>query len=139
MKDYLEFFATSLERVAGTRRDERAFLGRFYEIFMATSPEVAARFADTDMARQRRMLGRSLEEMMNFSSERAATERLRRIAVRHSRRERDIPPALYDLWLDSLVATVREFDPRFNDEIELAWRVVLAPGIAYMKFQYDRG
>ena len=29
------------------------------------------------------------------------------------------------------------FDPKFNEEIELAWRVVLAPGIEYMKYKYD--
>ena len=139
MKDYLEFFTASLGRVAGTEEDEHDFLTRFYEIFTGTSPEIAARFAHTDMDRQKRMLGRSLEEMMAFSRELAATEGLRRVALSHSRRERDIPPVLYDLWLDSLVATVREFDPRFTDEIELAWRVVLAPGIAYMKFRYERG
>ena len=46
-------------------------------------------------------------------------------------------PELYEAWLDSLIATARESDPDFDDELELAWRVVLAPGIAYMKFRYD--
>ena len=41
-------------------------------------------------------------------------------------------------WLESLIETVQLFDSRFTEEIELAWRVVLAPGIAYMKFKYDK-
>lgn len=138
MKNYLEFFLASLYRVSGEPRQMSEFVSRFYEIFLEQSPEIAARFADTDMARQREMLAQSLHEMVDFSTSRVASERLRRVALRHSRGQRDVPPALYEIWLDSLIATVRELDPLFTTEIELAWRVVLAPGIAYMKFSYER-
>ena len=84
------------------------------------------------------MLAQSLHEMVDFATSRVASDRLGRVADRHSRRQRDIPPELYEVWLDSLIRTVREMDPLFCEEIELAWRVVLAPGIAYMKFRYDR-
>ena len=33
---------------------------------------------------------------------------------------------------------VSEFDPEFNDEVELAWRLALTPGITYMKFMHQR-
>lgn len=138
MKNYLEFFTASLSRAFGDERQQRDFMTRFYELFTEASPEIAERFRGTDMERQKEMLARSIHEMVDFSTSRAASEHLRRTAERHDRKHRDIPPALYDLWLDCLVATVREFDTRFNDEIELAWRVVLAPGVAYMKFRYDR-
>ena len=51
--------------------------------------------------------------------------------------ERGIAPELYEEWLESLIQTVREFDLEFTDEVELSWRVVLSPGITYMKFRYD--
>jgi hemoglobin-like flavoprotein len=138
VKNYLEFFLASLYRVSGEPREMHVFVSRFYEIFLEQSPDIAARFADTDMSRQKEMLAQSLHEMVDFSTSRVASERLRRVALRHSRGHRDVPPALYEIWLDSLIATVRELDPLFTTEIELAWRVILAPGIAYMKFSYER-
>ncbi|MGD8975969.1 MAG: globin [Gammaproteobacteria bacterium] len=137
MKNYLGFFLESLYRATGGETQQQDFLTRFYELFTESSPDVAARFQGVDMDRQKRMLGRSLQEMTDFSTSRAASEHLRRTAMRHSRWDRDIRPDLYDLWLESLIATAQEFDLEFTEEIELAWRVVLAPGIAYMKFKYD--
>lgn len=137
MKNYLESFLDSLYRVWVDPEQQQDFLTRFYETFMERSPNIAAHFAGTDMERQKEMLAQSIHEMVEFSTTRVASERLRQVALRHNRRERDVAPELYEAWLDSLVATAREFDPTFNDELELAWRVVLAPGIAYMKFRYD--
>lgn len=137
MKNYLGFFLDSLYRATGGESQQHDFLTRFYELFLESTPDVAAHFRDVDMERQKKMLGRSLQEMTDFSTSRAANEHLRRTAFRHSRWERDISPGLYDLWLESLIATAREFDLEFNEEVELAWRVVLAPGIAYMKFKHD--
>lgn len=137
MKNYLEFFLDSLYRVWGDPEQQQDFLTRFYETFIGHSPAIAAHFEGTDMERQKDMLAQSIHEMVEFSTTRVASERLRRVASRHNRKERDVPPDLYEVWLDSLIATAREFDVKFNDELELAWRVVLSPGIAYMKFRYD--
>ena len=138
MKNYLEFFLDSLYRVSGEPRQMTEFLTRFYELFIGQSPEIADRFAGTDMPRQMEMLAQSLHEMVEFSTTRVASERFRAVAMRHSRKERDVPPRLYHAWLESLLAAVREYDDRYTDEVDLAWRVVLAPGIAYMQFRYDR-
>jgi hemoglobin-like flavoprotein len=138
MKDYLTFFHESYDRAveSESRRDE--FLEAFYETFMSKSDEIAAKFAHTDMQRQKEMLDHSLCHMVDFSVQRQATEELRKIAERHSVSQIDIDPGLYDIWLDSLIETAQLFDALFTEEIELAWRVVLAPGIVYMKFKYDK-
>lgn len=138
MKDYLTFFNGSYDRTMGSESDRDEFLDAFYDAFMSRSIEIAAKFADTDMPRQRQMLYRSLRHMVDFSIERHASEALRMTAERHSRSQLDVSPGLYDVWLDSLMETVQLFDPEFTEEIELAWRVVLAPGIVYMKFKYDK-
>ena len=39
----------------------------------------------------------------------------------------------YDLWLDSLVATVSVCDPLFEPATEQAWRAMLRPGIEIMQ------
>ena len=138
MKDYHALFEQSYGRIVGDPDEHRDFLARFYENFVGASPDVAARFSATDMIRQRRMLARSIDEIVEFSASRVASEYLRQVARRHSRDARDVPPPLYDLWLDCLLVTAREFSPGFDDETELAWRVVMAPGIAYMQFRYER-
>lgn len=138
MKDYLTFFRESHHRAMESETDRDEFLDAFYEAFISKSDEIAAKFAKTDMQRQKEMLYRSLHHMVDFSVQRQASEDLRKIAERHSVSQIDIEPGLYDIWLASLIETVQLFDPLFTEEIELAWRVVLAPGIVYMKFKYDK-
>ncbi len=138
MKDYLTFFLESYHRTMDNKSDRDEFFDTFYEIFVSRSAAIAAKFARTDMARQKQMLYQSLQHMVDFSIERQASEDLRRIAERHSASRIDIDPGLYDDWLDSLIETAQLFDSEFTEEIELAWRVVLAPGIVYMKFKYDK-
>ena len=61
---------------------------------------------------------------------------LTRVAERHSRRDLDIPPALYGPFLESLIATVGRCDPEFSSAVERAWRETVAPGMAYMRAKY---
>ena len=129
----MTFFEESYRRLtrdAGVRGD---FIEGFYQRFLAGSPDVAQRFALTDMRRQQLMLARSLDEMARFSHDRRAPETLRRTAERHGPGDLEIPPGLYEEWLEALLDSVREFDPECTEEVILAWRVVLAPGIEYMR------
>lgn len=138
MKDYLTFFDESYRRIVESEAQREEFLDAFYEAFTSRSPDIAAKFANTDMRRQKEMLHRSLRHMLAFSVERKASEDLRRTAERHSRSQINVAPRLYDVWLESLIETAQLFDTRFTEEVELAWRVTLAPGIAYMKFKHDK-
>ena len=49
---------------------------------------------------------------------------------------------LYDPGLvdrpEALAAAVAEFDPDYDEDVGLAWRLVLSPGITYMRYCYDR-
>ena len=90
------------------------------------------------MHRQVAMLEKSLHYIAYLFTHDEVYDHVRRVARIHDRAHHDIPPELYDLWLESLIDTVREFDPQFTADIELAWRLVLARGIAYMKFMHGR-
>jgi len=120
----------SYKRVAG----EPGFLDRFYERFMERDPDVRRRFAGVDMARQRFVLGRAVTLLLQHASgmERGV-ESLREMAVRHGPLDLDIPPHLYDLWLDALVETVAEHDPRFSPELEAGWRALLRREVAWFQ------
>ena len=139
MKDYVETFEHSLARAVGGGEYNHAFIERFYEIFTARSVDIAALFRDTDMSAQRAMLHDSLLYLVDFFKTRKINPFLARIAKVHGRAGLDIPDSMYDIWLDCLLDAVREFDTEFDDDVELAWRLVLAPGVAYMKFMRKRG
>lgn len=128
----VELFNDSIERCSS----KPDFLRRFYTLFLASSDVVARKFERTDLRKQARLLKTSLYIMMLASDASERVSHLERLARRHSGAELDIKPELYDLWLDRLVQTVKEFDPMFDAQTETAWRRVLQPGIEFMKSRY---
>ena len=139
MIDFEKEFNESYGRLLkATTSRENEFFDVFYERFIASSPEVAAKFRDVNMEHQKTMLKQSLFHMLNLFTQKTIPDSLTEIAVKHSRRHLDIRPELYHLWLECLIETVREMDPQFNDHIELAWRMVCSQGIALMTFMYDK-
>lgn len=110
------------------------FLDLFYENFLASSPKVKEKFANTDFAKQKRALQASLNLMLRVAEEggKGPERYLKDLAQRHSRSELNIGAELYDLWLDSLLATVKELDPEYNKKVEEAWDEVMSVGIGYL-------
>jgi len=74
--------------------------------------------------------------MLAADSNLEGTVPFKELAVLHSQAHLDIPPHLYDLWLDCLVQAVRECDPQCTPETESVWRSMMANGIAFMKARY---
>ena len=135
-------FFESYTRIFGKqiKMDEAGnrFYEVFYQYFLASSPDVADAFKNTDMREQVNTLKRSLLYSINFMTNTQNFDSMHRIAISHNKHNYNIKPELYDLWMECMIKTVSEFDPEFNDEVELAWRLAFAPGITYMKFMYDK-
>ena len=138
MQDYVEAFNASYQRAIGNNSYNRDFIGRFYDIFLSKSDRIAERFKEADMSAQKTMLHDSLNYLVDFFISRKTSDYMHRIATIHSSKEYDIEDEMYDTWMDSLIEALREFDPDFDDEVELSWRLVLSPGITYMKFMHER-
>jgi len=134
MSNYNKIFSRSLNRAVTADPDR--FFSRFYERFVPSSPEITGLFENVDMKRQKKIIESSLAYMSEFAAFLTETEYLKRLGERHSRRDVNIAPALYEVWLDTLIETVEEYDPEYDEDVRVAWRVVLAPGIAYMKAHY---
>jgi truncated hemoglobin YjbI len=137
MVDYVQEFHASYARVTDPERRQR-FFDRFYARFFAADPLVPLKFRNTDLAHQKEVLRESLAEMCEFFERHASNPYIVTLARIHGPRGHDIPPRLYELWLDTLVETVREVDPEATASVELAWRIVMVPGIEFMKFYRDR-
>ena len=107
---------------------------------MGSSEEVRQKFQGTDFQRQTRELRDSLFVLAVAAAQSKENSpgwaALPRIAARHSRKELDIRPELYDQWLECLLQAARGNDPQFSPEIEAAWRKTLAAGIDYMRSHY---
>jgi hemoglobin-like flavoprotein len=112
------------------------FLPRFYEHLLASDPTIPPMFAETEFPRQYRLLQHALGLLLSYGN-RPDQMLLERLAAKHSAKSIDVAPPLYALFVDSLLAAIREFDDRCDGEIEAAWREALRPGLDFMKSRYD--
>lgn len=111
-------------------KDNPRFMPRFYEIFMKSSPRIAPYFSKTDMAKQHGLLKEGLELLIMFGfGSLKAKAYMSKMGELHDRKHINVPPELYPLWVNSMVATVRDTDPEFTPEIEESWRRHLQKGI----------
>lgn len=111
------------------------FFPDLYERLLASDPVIPPMFAKTEFPKQHKLLQHGLGLLLSYAN-RTDDTLLERIAARHSSSGIGVPPAMYVLFVDSLLATVRELDPKCDAEVERAWREALEPGIEYMKSRY---
>jgi hemoglobin-like flavoprotein len=112
-------------------RQSSAFFDAFYDIFLGKSPEITAKFAHTDFARQKQMLRESLFEMLNYYGGIASVrEEIEQLGKRHQQLE--VRAEHYEQWLDSLCEAVARHDPEYRDDLGEMWREAMRPGIAMM-------
>lgn len=116
----------------------KIFFRRFYENFLASSPRVREKFAETDMERQAAVLQKGLYHLISFYLTKNDNQYLLDIALSHGSDNYEIEADLYDLWLDALLKTVEELDPEYDRDLRLAWQIVMAPGILFMKHHYQK-
>jgi hemoglobin-like flavoprotein len=131
----LETFERSLGRCTSQSR----FLDLFYARFLASSPKVREKFEDTDFVRQKRALKASLHLILLAAGdeEGEAGKYLGDVATKHNASHLNIGAELYDLWLDSLLETVKECDPEHDPEVSKAWEDVMMVGIHYLTVRYN--
>ena len=117
--------------------DSRGFYDTFYEIFFTKSPEIPPKFADTDMDKQKQIIGASLLWMLRLArGDPMALEEVEKIGQSHGRQGHNIPPYMYSLWLDALCRAVERHDPQYTPDLEAPWRVIMEEGIDLIVSEY---
>ena len=133
-KEEVECVIHSLQRCL----KKTQFIDRFCEIFISSSEEISKRFKNVELSLQKLMLKNSLQIMVLYASGHLSVEQsgMRRLAQLHNRYHHDISPELYNFWLDSMVAAVKEQDTEFTPKLEHACRSTMLHGIEYMRSKY---
>ncbi|MCA9041963.1 MAG: hypothetical protein KDA65_16535 [Planctomycetaceae bacterium] len=114
------------------------FFDRFYEIFISHLPaNVAAKFANTDMPLQKLALKNGISNLLSFAQGKTTGKMaIERLAESHDRNHINIEPEHYNLWINSLLETLREHDAQWENELEQHWVDTLRVGIDYMISRY---
>lgn len=112
-----------------------SFFDDFYKTFLNSSPAIREKFVKTDMAAQKHLLRAGILNLVLFARGMPDTK-LRALGESHSRTGFNILPELYDIWLDSLLQTVRQHDPELEPADLVAWKETLGKGIDVIKSHY---
>lgn len=115
------------------------FFDLFYDNFLASHPTIAPMFAKTDMAKQKSLLRQGVSMMfMHLGGNSVGTTGVDRIAESHSKKKLNIDPNLYDYWINSLLKSVKECDPKITPSLEAEWKKTLRIGVDRITSQYDK-
>ncbi|HEY9034876.1 MAG TPA: globin domain-containing protein [Pseudomonadales bacterium] len=111
--------------------------GLFYQKLLAADGRIKTLFANTDFDKQQQLFTHGLLMLLEYASGKTMGKMaVRRLAESHSREKMAIDPALYSIWIDCLVETVKELDKEYVPELEPQWRACLQKGIDVMKAAY---
>jgi len=126
----------SIEKVKdsyGRCLDSEDFIGRFYEIFLEKDAEIKAKFVNTNFDGQKKLLRHAILSMILFAGDGlAGIVTLEKIRETHDPKHMDIRPWQYAFWKDSLLQTVEEKDPKFDEETKQAWSYVIDTGVKFI-------
>lgn len=109
------------------------FFACFYELLLSRSPDLKPVFKSVDVEAQEVVMRKGVTAMiMHAAGVRAATASLEQIGKSSSKDKLGIQPGQVTVWTDTLIETIRAFDPRFNADLQNAWKKVLDQGMEKM-------
>jgi len=110
---------------------------KFYSIFLDADPRIRPLFKNTDFEKQKGLLLHGIFVLLQFADGKAVGElAVDRLGESHSRKKMNIMPDMYPIWVDCLMKTMAEKDPKFSPALEAKWRVALQKGIDVMMKKY---
>lgn len=112
------------------------FFERFHSLFVNAHPEIKDYFAQkrlesgSDQDQQMNMVRHGVNLVIMYiekGENSMASFGLNRAKESHS----DVPFRLYTYWRQALMQSLKEFDPKFNRDLENQWEEVLETGIGF--------
>lgn len=110
---------------------------KFYERFLDSDPRLPFMFENTDFSEQRELLSHSINLAILFAGgSEVGKEGLAKVRKSHSRKELNIPPEMYPLWINSFLETVKEMDDKLDGKVLGEWTEVLNIAVNFIKGGY---
>ena len=108
-------------------------VGRFYDIFLESHPDIKSRFANTDFNSQKQLLRQGINLAVMFADDNDIGKKgINRIRNSHSKSGLNIPPDLYPYWKKSFIQAASEYDQEFSVELESQWNSILQKTIDHV-------
>lgn len=116
----------------------KGFIERFYEIFLASHPDIEPMFSHTDFQKQRLALRRGISIAISHAAGGTLVKQsMEHMADVHSRKgHAPVDPKYYALWIDSLVRAVSETDPEFSPALGERWRTGMGVVVSTFTARY---
>lgn len=124
-----ELFYESFERC----RIDEEFLETFLADFCEHNPRFSERFENIGLEQQTKMLKASIILIYNSAGLPSVRNSVRKLGKRHKDLGMDISEQELNEWFNSLLNTVKKYDPLYDENIEQAWAHTLETGLAIMK------
>jgi hemoglobin-like flavoprotein len=113
-------------------------IGRFYDILLASNPNIKSMFSKTDFSTHKQLLRQSIGLAIMFANGNAVGKKgIQRIKKSHSKTALNISPNLYPYWKKSFIQAIAELDSEFSDELKKEWDFVLQQTIDYIIDGYE--
>jgi hemoglobin-like flavoprotein len=116
----LEIFQASLQRLQA----DADFYPSFYRRFINSSEEINRIFAKRDIAQLQKKLKMTLEMVADAAQGKPGLSMYFEMLGKVHKRL-NIKPEHFQLWKDSLLETVAERDPGFDEPVLHAWSLVI--------------
>lgn len=112
------------------------FATDFYARFLSY-PEIAEKFSNADILKQAQLFDQGIRHVILFyhKPKFVTTEKISALGESHSKM--NIAPHLYDIFMESLLETVKEHDPDYDDNIRTAWVEVASHGLSVMISMFE--
>ncbi len=114
------------------RMSRNSFGKSFYERLLQ-EPAIRIKFKDTNFERQIELLWHGIWSLLQFASGKTMGKiALERLQTSHNESGYGVTREMYDIWVETLVTTAAEQDPKWEEDLADAWRMALRPGIKVM-------
>ena len=117
----------SYDRCLNSHGNSKKFFVRFYEVFLASDPEIRSMFLQTNIMKQVNALKNGISTVIMYAgnNDGIASQSLETIKRTHSSDTLKVKARHYKIWEDSLITVLYEYDNEFSDEPEKDWRTLI--------------
>lgn len=134
--NYEELFNNSYARILPNDKGDR-FFTHFYTLFTKSSDDEKSPLSVAQRLDKQKIIYKTFFYMLSVANTHIVADYLVQITRESNPQNINLPPSAYALWRRAVLQTVRDLDPKCDEEIITAWAIILAPGLEFMRRQAE--